>query len=281
MKFISSLFLAICIYACASAKDTVYQGSTPGHLTIREFLAISLTDSIDFIKWKLVMRSDQYELNCQYGLSKAGTEGFINTNEVLFSGILAKQGSYYLLQHEGKTFYILEINSNLLHLLDKDKALLVGNGGYSYTLNADTPVKTSQFNLKIKNSPPGYTMAYEGRTPCQELSSILRLNKGSECHKLKWYIIFFVDSISGKPSHYLKGGTAYRQETMVKGKWEIIKGADGRVVYKLDPEKKNAATHLLKADDNILLFTDAQGNLLVGNEHFSFTLNRTKVKNQK
>jgi hypothetical protein len=266
------------MYGCASAKEALYHGSTPAHLAIREFLAISLTDSIDFIKWKLVISSDQYELNCQYGLSKPGTEGFIDVNEVLFSGRLVKQDSYYSLQHEGKSFYILEINSNLLHLLDNNKSLLVGNGGYSYTLNANTPVKTNQFNIQVKHSRSQYPIAFEGRTPCQELAALLGLNKSSECHKLKWYIIFFVDSITGKPSYYLKDGTAYRQETMVKGKWEVISGDNGRVIYKLDPEKPNASTYLLKADDNILLFTDPEGNLLVGNQHFSYTLNKTNVK---
>jgi hypothetical protein len=269
------------MYGLAGAREAVYYGSTPGHLNIREFLGISLTDSIDFIRWKLSMRSGHYELNCQYGLSKAGTETFSDTHEVLFSGTLRKQGNYYLLQHEDRTLYILKINANLLHLLNKEKSLLVGNGGYSYTLNVDSPVKTKEMNLQVKYSRPQYPIAYHGRTPCQELSVLLELNSSSECHKLKWYIIFFVDPVSGKPSHYLKRGTAYRENTMVKGKWEIIRGTDGRVIYKLDPERKNKATHLLKADDNILLFTDFEGNLLVGNKHFSYTLNKTKEKEFK
>jgi len=49
-------------------------------------------------------------------------------------------------------------------------------------------------------------------------------------------------------------------------------------MYILDPEKKNAAVHLLRVDENILLFTDPDGNLLVGNQDFSFALNRTVDK---
>ena len=63
---------------------------------------------------------------------------------------------------------------------------------------------------------------------------------------------------------------------MARGKWEIVTNKNGRVIYKLDPEKKQFAVHLLKADDNILFFTDADGNLLVGDEDFSYNLNRTK-----
>lgn len=46
----------------------------------------------------------------------------------------------------------------------------------------------------------------------------------------------------------------------------------------LDPEKGDAATHLLKAADNILFITDAKGNLLVGNEDFSYVLNVVEIK---
>jgi hypothetical protein len=66
----------------------------------------------------------------------------------------------------------------------------------------------------------------------------------------------------------------------MKGKWEIVR-KNARVIYKLNPEKKNHATYLLKANDNILLFTDPNGKLLVGNENFSYVLNRAEVKKSK
>ncbi len=88
-------------------------------------------------------------------------------------------------------------------------------------------------------------------------------------------MILFTDPASGKPSHYLIGGTQYRTETMNKGSWEIITHKDGRIFYKLDPEKQRQAIYLLRASENILLFTDPDGNLLVGNEDFSYALNRS------
>lgn len=39
------------------------------------------------------------------------------------------------------------------------------------------------------------------------------------------------------------------------------------------------AVHLLRADNNILLFTDPAGNVLVGSMHFSDALNGTVEKN--
>jgi hypothetical protein len=278
MKLIFALSMLFFLSCNVKAKAPVYYGSTPPDMAVREFLNISLTDSIDFIKWKLELSANNYKLSCRYGIGRPNTNGFTNEKEVNFSGKLSKDERYYHLRRKAKTLQILELNSNLLHLLDKNKRMLVGNGGYSYTLNIDSPVKSTEFGFPARQTDLESVIAFEGRTPCQELSTLLRLNKRDVCDKLKWYIIFFSDSVTGQPSHYLKDGTAYRQETMVKGKWEIVKGANGKIIYKLDPEKQSAATHLLRADDNILLFTDPEGNLLVGNEDFSYTLNRTKVK---
>ena len=277
MRTCFSLLMLVASF-CVRDKSVAFYGSTPAHLTVREFLNISLTDSIDFIKWTLTLSGNQYNLGCQYGLARAGTNGFTNEKRVAFSGNLSRNGSYLRLNHAGRSFHIVQINSNLVHLLDKNKTLLVGNGGYSYTLNNLAPIKSGQFGLSAKQTILPAAIAFEGRTPCQELSTLLGLNKSAACDKLKWYIILFSDSVTNRPTHYLKGGTAYRQETMVKGKWEIVTRPNGRIIYKLDPEKQDAATNLLKADDNILLFTDAEGNPLVGNKDFSYTLNRTKVK---
>ena len=276
MKTIPFILAFTIICFSAICKETIYHGSTPAHPDVRDFLGISLSDSLDFIRWNVVMGEDRYQLNCQYGLSKANTNGFINEKKVAFSGPLSKQGYYYHLQKGNKTFYVKEINSNLLHLLDKNKAMLIGNGGYSYALNIDKPIKTGHLNLQVKQAPPEYYMAFQGRTPCQPLAKLLAQNKGPECIKMKWYIILYIDSVTKKPTYYLKGGMGYRKETMAKGNWEITQGKDGRVIYKLDPEKKVNAVYLVKADDNILFFTDSEGNLLVGNEDFSYTLNRTK-----
>ena len=62
---------------------------------------------------------------------------------------------------------------------------------------------------------------------------------------------------------------------MHKGKWDIITSQDGRITYRLDPEKNEKAIHLLTADNTILLFTHPDGSPLVGNEDFSYTLSQT------
>ena len=252
----------------------IYVGSTPAHVFVRDFLQISLTDSIDFIRWKFVVGSGRFELQCQYGLSKAGTSGFVNEKRVGFKGELSKTENHYYLKHNGKLLPILEVNANLLHLLDQHYKMLIGNGGYSYVLNSIAPAKTDHFNIQSEKSNAKSPLVFEGRTPCQELSTLLALNKSDACNKMKWYILFYTDSLSGKPSYYLKGGIGYRKETMERGNWEIITGINGRIIYKLNPDDRAYSLYLLKGDDNILFFIDSNGQLLVGNEDFSYTLNR-------
>jgi hypothetical protein len=97
----------------------------------------------------------------------------------------------------------------------------------------------------------------------------------SACNKMKWYLVFMIDSLTGKPTHYLKGGRSFKMESMERGRWEIVKKND-KIIYKLNPANYPRSIYLLKADENILFFTDAEGNLLVGNEDFSYALNRTE-----
>lgn len=271
------LFLLIPALVCcfAASAQRTYVGSTPAHGLVRAFLQISLTDSIDFIRWKLAINSRRYELQCQYGLARAGTPGFVNEKRVVFEGELSKTESHYYLQHKGKRLSMLEVNADLLHLLDQNNHLLIGNGGYSYALNNTAPVKTTQFNMHAEQSMTTAPLVFEGRTPCQELSTLLGLNKSEACNKMKWYIVFYTDSVTGKPSYYLKGGIGYRKETMERGKWQII-NKDGKIIYQVNPDDRTYTLHLLKGDDNILFFIYPDGRLLVGNEHFSYTLNRRR-----
>src|SRR5687768_484125 len=140
MKTVISI-LAVLIALSGSNKDITYVASTPAyHKVVRNFLGISLTDSIDFIRWKLVFRDNQYELLCKYGIGKPNTPGFIDEKSVSFSGVVKKENNYYTLTNAGKTLSIAELNNNILHLADENKKLLVGTAGWSYALNNSTPV---------------------------------------------------------------------------------------------------------------------------------------------
>lgn len=273
-SFFLLFFMFVCTVAGANARP--YVGSTPAHNIIREFLRISLTDSMDFIRWKMDIGSNTFTLECHYGLSKPNTPGFSNDQKVAFEGQLTKSGNYYHLQHKGKVLSLLEVNANVLHFLDNKKHMLIGNGGYSYALNSTHPVKVNDTNIRAVPANIKGPLVFEGRTPCKELASLLGLNKSDACNKMKWYFLFYTDQATGKPSYFLMGGMKYRKETMAKGTWQIVTQPNGRMIYRVHYDKWARPLDLLKGDENILFFMNAEGHLLVGNEDFSYTLNRKK-----
>jgi len=81
MKIINLLFSIVLLACCAGENEKTYTGSTPADAPIKSFLGIPLSDSVDFIRWKLLIRNNEYQLQCNYGISKPNTDGFINGGE--------------------------------------------------------------------------------------------------------------------------------------------------------------------------------------------------------
>src|SRR5689334_16915436 len=113
MKVIALMALAGLLHL-SPFKESEYVGCTPVEFTLRKFFGISLTDSIDFMRWKLKIQDEAYIINVEYGLCKNGTPGFSNGKQIVLSGKLRNDGFYYYLENQNKTLSILSINSNLL-----------------------------------------------------------------------------------------------------------------------------------------------------------------------
>jgi hypothetical protein len=273
MKIGSTFLCLLLIVSCGNGKERAYTGSTPADAVIRSFLGIPLTDSVDFIRWKLMVGDKDYQLQCNYGIGKNNTNGFINGGrKIELKGSLKKDKNYYQLQNGDKTLNVAELNNNLLHLLNDDKTLLIGNGGWSYTLNNMAPSVSDQVNFGSNRSVLNDSIVFEGRTPCK-IPGIIPA--GVECYKLKWYIVFYANAGKNEPGGYKVYGTTWRKNGPRTGSWKIITGKNGRIVYQLNDDNSKAFLYLLKLDENILVFTDADGKLLVGDEDFSYTLNRS------
>ena len=267
--FLPLLFILISSCSNGSEGGIIYTGSTPADKVVRNFLGISLTDSIDFIRWKLSLDGDSYTVSCNYGIGKPNTNGFINGGKLVeIKGQLKKEGSYYFLQNNDKKLAMAELNSDLLHLLDADKNLLVGTAGWSYTLGNEKPINTDHFSIASKKIILKDSIAFHGRTPCIEYEEIKRR---SDCYKLKWSIVLYADK-TNNPAIYSLRGTVNEHKTKT-GTWTMTTGKDGRTIIHLLSENKESL-YFLMPDENILLFTDADGKLLVGDKDFSYTLNR-------
>lgn len=274
MKIISLLVSISLIVSCASGSqnENTHIGSTPANSVVRSFLGIPLSDSVDFIRWKLTIRSNAYHLQCNYGVGQANTNGFVKGGKkVEISGKYEKEKNYYQFQNGTRILKAVELNTDLLHLVNEDENLMVGNSGWSYTLNSISPSGIAQ--ASIISSPTVFkdSIVFEGRTPCGVWGIVA---PESPCYKLKWLVVLYADSKTKNSGTFRISGTPWRQEGGKNGNWKIVTGTKGQTIYQLTHKNGNEFLYLLKLDEHILVFTDGKEKLLVGNEDFSYTLNR-------
>ena len=158
---------------------------------------------------------------------------------------------------------------------------MVGNGGWSYTLNNVTPDKIIYSLPTLTNSTivlkdTSSQVIYDGRTPCQDFAAENRLTVNQTCFKLKWKLILNKDPKTLQPTTYQLRRTNSR-ESDITGNWAIIKGTASNpdaIIFQLDPDKPNQAISLFVGDENVLFFLHKDKNLFIGNDNFSFTLNK-------
>ena len=127
-------------------------------------------------------------------------------------------------------------------------------------------------------SGPEVLGIFAGRCPCQQIAALLKATVSSECFKSKWEITLFHDPKTHQPTTFQLIGTAFRTKDQ-NGVWKISRGIKNdpeAIVYELEME--NATLQLFKADDNLLFMLNHDRSLLVGNELFSYTLNRIEKK---
>lgn len=153
--------------ACSQSMDTgvdtsksgalvVFVASTPCSAGTRPLPGIPPEAECELIKWELKLfkgKSKQspgvYTLDCNYGMPKQGTKGFINGGKSLHKAgkwITVKGGTnpsaiIYRLDFDKPRVSIsfLRLSENLIHLLDDHQQLMIGNGAWSYTLNRINP----------------------------------------------------------------------------------------------------------------------------------------------
>jgi hypothetical protein len=287
----------------SSNPATTFTGSTPGGDFIRSVLKIPAETKCDFIKWTFSLEDKnprKFKLSALYGEGQPNTPGFWGGGTKIEA-----EGNYIVINDMNKVIYqlssdklaaplfLIKINDNLLHFTFPDKQLLVGNSGWSYTLNRKDPLNNpySEFRSQTISSSAAETdtairIVFEGRTPCRAIAKELNVNVGNECTKIKWQIVLYRDPVTLTPVSFKIGrifvpvNNTHRQDS-VTGRWSAVQGTKTNpdaVIYKLDIDKLQATLLLLKVDNNHLLFMDKDKNLLTGNSEFSYTLSRAPKK---
>jgi hypothetical protein len=179
---------------------------------------------------------------------------------------------------------LVKLNENLLHLLTPENHLVVGNGGWSYTLNRKDPLdQTSSLpHLTDQSNSPIDSLQlviFEGRTPCLDFAKDHNWSVAPGCFKLKWKLILNKDPHTFLPTTYQLRRVIDNQPHETEGKWTLVKGTTtdpNAMIYQLDPDKGVESISLLAGDENVIFFLNKKLDLYVGNGDFSFTLNRRR-----
>ena len=263
------VFLCILVTGTTVNKETNYTASTPAGQGVREFFGISQSDSIDFIRWHLkIIDRKEFNLSCSYGIAKPNTNGFINEKKVTLKGTASFNEGVLVLNQSGKKLSMQVLNDNIMHLLNKGGGMMVGNGGWSYTLNAMNKLPAPATKLTTKNFEFKDSVVFEGRTPCRGVEELFIGRVRPECYKKKWLVTLY-RSYGGATTGTYKIGTVESK----KGKWKLKKSGEGKIIYSLDLNNGNTLD-LLHVDANIVYMMDVKGEILVGDHDFSYSLNR-------
>jgi hypothetical protein len=140
---------------------------------------------------------------------------------------------------------------------------------------------------------PGTSLDSEfvGSTPCTALPrDFLQIPSIAACECIRWqltlhsgdvagsrgtYVLVTIHGMSETNSHgFFQGGT----KTETTGQWRTTVGrrADPRAtVYQLQATDPHRSLSLVKIDENLLHPLTYDGQLMAGNDSWSFTLNRT------
>lgn len=179
----------------------------------------------------------------------------------------------------------LKLTDNILHAMNPDRTLAVGNGGWSYTLNRTTAAEkvivpsaewlrrpSESFTISPLAFGQNVFGVFEGRTPAQVIARELDINTDADRFKVKWRVTLYQNPETKAPTTYKVEGSLHRQGGR-EGTWSVVQGELG-AEYHLSATKTEATLLLLRGDDDVLFFLGQDRKPEVGHSDFSYTLNR-------
>ena len=280
-----ALLIAAWLVTFPSSSDVKFVGSTPCDAYVRQFVGIRAGAECERISWTLSIPSREqgtFTLDVVYGMQANSAPGFAGGGTALqlrgaVSRIAARRPAYRL-NAGGRSVVFVTLDPNLLHLLDGDGAVFLGNPGWSYTLSRSPALTPSPTMPAFQPEREARHVAgvFEGRTPCEALEVDLGRRRNPECTKAKWRITFR-DAAAGQPGEYVLEGFGYRNPPKT-GTWTTLRSPldPETVVVQLDPGNPERFLRFRFVDGRLLLFLDKHGHPLAGDEYQSYTLNKLR-----
>ena len=154
-------------------------------------------------------------------------------------------------------------------------ALLPASEIKAQTASTDNKVSES---ITFHDMPKGKNVygVFEGRSPCAQVSKLLGATLPADLDHLKWQVILYQDSVTGKPATFSLITEMFDRQPLT-GKWNIAHGASNNpaaILIILNCEKPVKKINLLKGDENVLFILDENLEFMTGDADFSYTLNR-------
>jgi len=141
------------------------------------------------------------------------------------------------------------------------------------------------------------SVVFAGTTPCGNvIRPIHKIDPEPDCRleeckciMVEWHLTLYTDANTKEPTRYtLKGINRYivKETNMysepgikreAEGRWTIVRGTKtnpNAILYQLNPDKPGMGLSFLKLSDSLLHLIDQNEKLMIGNEFFSYTLNR-------
>jgi hypothetical protein len=165
----------------------LFAGSSPCDDSIKPLLQIPAEVDAHMIQWKLTLYQDPktlvpagYELYCKYGLTVPNQPGLDRSAKTL-----EREGRWAIAKGTNSNadavvyeldgaVSLFKVDQNLLHVLNRDRSLMVGTGGWSYTLNrtevSEKPAPPATADLPDRaispiSTGPAVFGVFEGRSP--------------------------------------------------------------------------------------------------------------------
>jgi hypothetical protein len=306
MTLMSSLRAAVCallVFFAASERPVpasaaadrqepggeTFVGTTPATAELLQFLGAAGANAA-LIEWTLSLQGHgstaRYTVSATIGLTQPNMPGISREKRHVDAGGRWSTAKGTRSNATADVIVLgnlsfVRLGPSIIHPLNQDRSLMTGNGGWSFSLNrsdrlepfVDPTLAMQQPSVSYTISPvstgPSVYGVFEGRTPCQGVARAMGLTVDPSCVKVKWRVTLYQDPEARTPSTYKVEGSLYR-DARSEGRWTIARGQPGALpVIRLE----SSAT-FVQADDDVLLFADRQGDPLVGNASFSYTLDR-------
>ena len=184
---IATVLSAVLAGGCGSTPPAPeaerFVGTTPAGDEIRAMLGIPRDAPTEIIEWDLALHRDRYVLRLAHGATIANHPGLgSDAIKVERAGNwTASTGSGGRVLRLTGAVDLREVGPDVLAVLNPDSSLMVGDSGWSYTLNRAVraertvdpnliPPDTS-YAISPVASGPTVVGVFEGRTPCQGIAA--------------------------------------------------------------------------------------------------------------